>query len=212
MKVAYDENMPSGLADTFEGLAKIKKIQHARHGLEFSQAKEYVPNLSSRNFIRGSDVPWLDSFAAKGGRAIISGDGKMRQRPHELQTLLHHEFIVIFFEPSWNNWDFYKKVSLMIHWWPIICLKIKTADRGTHWVVPNRWPYRSDDDYGLKNVSTGLKQLLKDRSLDGRKQSVNLTKIKPKLPKGPRPSKTPAEQGAFQYEDKQDDHDDQISG
>lgn len=166
MKVAFDEHVPQELARTFEGLAKISKLRKASSGLIFCSARNYAPSMTKQSLVRKSDVPWLDKFAADGGRAIITGDVRMRQKPHELLTLTTHGFVVIFFEKSWGGWDFYKKTSLIVHWWEVICQKLKGAEKGTHWVVPSRWPVAPKDDFELRNVSVGLLQLLKDRPIN----------------------------------------------
>lgn len=160
MKVAFDQHVPSTLAKVFIALSKEKVIQKCCQGLIFETAAEYAPQASDRDYIKSSDVPWLDRFAESKGHAIISGDKKMRQRPHERLALYQHDFVVIFFEASWSEWDFYKKSALMLHWWPQITTKIKTADKGTFWVVPADWPQRGAGE--LRNVSFGLAKLLRD--------------------------------------------------
>jgi hypothetical protein len=125
----------------------------------FEKAADYAPVSGDRDLVKNSDVPWLDRFAAAGGHAIISGDVKMRERAHERLALYHHGFVVIFFAPQWAQWNFFRKSSLMLHWWETIVHKIKTAENGTFWSVPKTWP---DTPGQLTNVSIGLAKLLKD--------------------------------------------------
>ena len=129
-------------------------------GLILELAKQYEPALTDGDYIKRSDVPWLDRFAAEGDHAIISGDVKMRTKHHEKLALYENGFVTIFFERKWNDWNFFRKSALMLHWWEEISTKIKTADRGTFWVVPCTWPARGQAE--LRNVSLGLAQLLKD--------------------------------------------------
>ena len=58
-------------------------------------------------------MPWLDRFGAAGGRAIKSGDVRMRERPHEMLALYQHGFVVIFFERGTGGWDFFHKSALL---------------------------------------------------------------------------------------------------
>jgi hypothetical protein len=48
--------------------------------------------------------------------------------------------VVIFFESSWNQWDFFRKSSLLLHWWPMIVQQLKTAKPTSFWHVPAMWP------------------------------------------------------------------------
>jgi len=104
------------------------------------KASDYEPNKTDRDYVRGSDVPWLDRFAAAGGHAVISGDTKMGRRRHEKLCLYEHGFVTVFFERQWNGWNFFRKTALLLHWWEEVANKIKVADKGTFWVVPAAWP------------------------------------------------------------------------
>jgi hypothetical protein len=48
--------------------------------------------------------------------------------------------VVIFFESSWNQWNYFSKCSLLLHWWPMIVRQLKTARPGSFWHVPAMWP------------------------------------------------------------------------
>ena len=130
------------------------------------------------DYVRKSDVPWLDRFAAAGGRAVISGDVKMRIRSHERLCLYQHGFVTIFFENQWNDWKFLRKTALLLHWWEEVATKIKTADRGTFWVIPASWPPKGGD---LENVSLGLAKLLKDSpNREAKQRAPKRRAIKPR--------------------------------
>jgi hypothetical protein len=160
LKVAFDEHVPPALAKVFIALAKERPIQKISGDLTLERAGDYAPKPKDGDYIRNSDVPWLDRFAETGGHAIISGDVRMRRRPHERLALYQHGLIVVFFEGQWGSWNFFRKTALMVHWWPEICQKIKGAEKGTFWVVPSAWPPKGGD---LLNVSLGLAQLLRDK-------------------------------------------------
>jgi hypothetical protein len=148
------------MAKVFLALLKERTVRRISEGLSFHLAADYAPKVSDRDYIKKSDIPWLDRFAAAGGHAVISGDVKMRHKPHEKLALYSHGFVVVFFEPQWSNWKFCRKSALMLHWWEEITTKIRSADKGTFWVVPCDWPPKGGE---LRNASLGLAQLLADR-------------------------------------------------
>jgi hypothetical protein len=160
LKVAFDEHVPTALAKVFISLAKERPIRRVSEGLIFEQAADYAPSTGDRDYVKKSDVPWLDRFAAAGGHAVISGDTKMRERVHERLALYNNGFVVIFFEAQWGSWNFFRKTALMVHWWEEITHKIKHTDKGTFWAVPSAWPTTTGQ---LRNISIGLAQLLKDK-------------------------------------------------
>jgi len=160
LKVAFDEHVPSALAKVFIALAKERAIRRVSGDITLERASDYAPKIGDNDYVRKNDVPWLDRFGAAGGHAVISGDTKMRHRVHERLALYQHGFVVIFFEPQWGSWTFFRKTALMVHWWEAICDRIKRAERATFWAVPSAWPQRGGE---LRNVSLGLAQLLKDK-------------------------------------------------
>ena len=156
MKIAFDEHVPIAIAKVFIALASERGFRKQTQGLEIHTAKEYAPAKGDPDYIKGNDVPWITRFARAGGQGIISGDTKMRRLPHERLALYQHNFVVIFFESQWDNWDFSQKSGLLLYWWPAVVKKLKTASPGTFWVIP--CSLTGD----LRNVSIGLAQLLKD--------------------------------------------------
>lgn len=159
MKVAFDENVPPTIAKVFMALTNEKVIQRTCSWMILEKAADYAPRTSDADYVRKSDIPWLDRFARAGGKAVISGDVQMRKKPHERLALYDHGFVVIFFEAQWAELTFYRKSSLLLHWWEDITRKLKEAEPGTFWVVPSQWPPRGGE---LRNVSFGLARLLKD--------------------------------------------------
>ena len=153
--------MPPVIAKAFLALANESPIRRIAKDFIWERATDYAPKSSDRDYVRKSDVPWLDRFAAAGGRAIISGDVKMRHNPHEKLALYQHGFVVVFFEKQWAQWDFFQKSALMLHWWKVIIDKIKSAPNGTFWVVPCNYP-KGNEQANLRNASLGLAKLLRD--------------------------------------------------
>lgn len=159
MKVAFDQNVPPALAKVFIALAKERAIKRISGDLILQLANQYAPKSTDKDHVKKSDVPWLDRFAAAGGRAIISGDVKIREKPHERIVLYEHGFVTIFFERKWSTWSSVKRTAILLHWWEEVVDKIKNAESGTFWVIPSSWPEKKGE---LRNVSMGLAQLLKD--------------------------------------------------
>jgi len=187
VKVAFDEHVPTTIAKVFISLAQEKVIQRTCRGLVVQKAEDYAPKTTDADFVKRSDVPWLDRFAKAGGRAVISGDVQMSRKPHERLALYDHGFVVIFFEPQWAGLTFFRKSSLLLHWWEDITTKLKVADTGTFWAVPSQWPPKGGE---LKNVSFGLAQLLKD-------SPVRQTKTKRAKKAEPRKQRRDVGQQAF---------------
>jgi hypothetical protein len=128
-------------------------------GIKLVSARDYAPKKSDSDYTKGSDVPWLDRFAGDNGCAVISGDSRMRKKPHEMLALYQHGFVVIFFARQCAQWNFYHKSALMLHWWEQIIAKIREAPRGTFWVIPKGYPLV---DKELLNTSLGIAKLLRD--------------------------------------------------
>ena len=147
------------MAKVFLNLVQHKRVAKTIKGLTFEQATDYAPQRGDADYQKGSDVGWLNRYAAAGGHAIISGDVNMRQNAHERFALYENGFVVVFFESQWGGWDVFHQSALMLHWWEIIVDKVRRADKGTFWVVPSAWPIKGGES---KNVSFGLAALLKD--------------------------------------------------
>lgn len=157
MKVAFDEHIPPFMIRVLTTLAKERQFQKLVGNVTLVSAKDYAPNPPDADYIKKSDVPWLDRFSADGGKAVISGDVDMRFDAHEQQALISHGFIVIFFERRWADWSFFRKSSLLLHYWPTVAKKLKRGKRGKFWVIPSHWR----EDGKLRDVSPGKKQISK---------------------------------------------------
>src|SRR5258708_2997974 len=119
--------------------------------LVIESAKLYYPGPDDADYLRRNDAPWIRRFSAAGGKVIISGNTRMKVVPHERLALVEEGMVVIFFDASWNNWDFFKKSSLLIHWWPAVIKQLKTARPSSFWHIPAMWPIK--DGSKLRRVS-----------------------------------------------------------
>ena len=140
MKIAFDENVPMGMVRVFQALARERQLRrHLGGDFDVVSALDYAPKPRDRDYLRGSDVPWLRRFAADGGRIVISGDIRMQDNAFERAALIQNGFVTIFFERSWSEWNFFRKSALLLRWWPEITKKIKSTKRGGFWCVPSAW-------------------------------------------------------------------------
>lgn len=128
------------MVKVFQTFARERQLQRLTGKFEIKSTKDYTPAPGDHDYVPRSDVPWLKRFAADGGTAIISGNTEMRFVPHERLALIECGFIVFFFESRWSNWRFFRKCSLLLHWWPEIAVKLKRAKPGSFWAIPSNWP------------------------------------------------------------------------
>lgn len=139
MKIAFDENVPFGMVRVFQALANERKLRREMGDFKVLSAQDYTPKLTDKDYVKASDVPWLERFAADGGRVVVSGDRAMLDRPHELLALRQGGFIVVIFEANWSRWDFFRKSSLLLHYWGVIAKTVRKSKSGTLWCVPGHW-------------------------------------------------------------------------
>ena len=148
-------------------------------GLEIVSARTYAPDKSDGDFVPNNDVPWLERFARNGGKAIISGDSRMLDVPHEILAIQRLGLIAIYFERRWNNWNFFRKSALLLWHWKIIIEAIKNAKPGDVYRVPATYtePGRVHRIY-----SAGQQELLQDdvhaasvRTKAGRRRRIETT-------------------------------------
>jgi hypothetical protein len=148
LKIAFDEHVPAGLVRMFKSLADERRIRRTvgatggpghPGGIEVVLAKDYAPSPTDDDFVHGSDVPWMERFAADGGTAIISGNTKMLTVPRELLAIQRLGLTSVFFEENWNGWDFFQKCSLLLWHWTAIVAAIRAAKPATLLRVPSEW-------------------------------------------------------------------------
>jgi hypothetical protein len=159
LKIAFDEHIPPVLVKIFQEFASDKQLLKLNANLVLQSAKLYYPKPEDSDYLRRNDAPWVKRFAASGGKVVISGNTRMKIVPHERLALVEQGMVVIFFDGNWNNWDFFKKCSLLIHWWPAIVRQLKTAKPSSFWHVPAIWPIK--DGSKLRPVANEDLRLLK---------------------------------------------------
>jgi PIN like domain len=139
LKVAFDENVPTAMVRVFETFANERQLKRKIGSFQIVSAREFVPKQDDTDYRKKDDSPWIKRFAEAAGRAIISGDTRMRFVPHERLALIQHGMLVFFFDTKWNQWEFFRKCSLLIHHWPAIAKRIKIGKAPAFWYIPLSW-------------------------------------------------------------------------
>jgi len=85
---------------------------------------------------RTSDETWIPRFAASGGKAILSGDRKMRARPSQIKAIHDSEIVGIFMTSQWAESPGPDQAAQVIFWWRRIEAIIAGAKPGDCWLVP----------------------------------------------------------------------------
>jgi PIN like domain len=157
LKVAFDQNVPIAMVKVLQTFARERQFRKISGPFEITSAADYTRKIGDPDHRPKDDVPWLKRFAEDGGKVVISGDAQMKNRAHERLALIEGGFIVIFFEPQWSNWKFWRKCALLINWWPVIAAKIRRTKKSAFYHVPCHWA----EDGQLRWVSNRDPKLLK---------------------------------------------------
>jgi hypothetical protein len=174
LKIAFDENVPIAMVRVFQAFANERQLQKIIGKFEIKSAVDYTPRPGDADYSPRNDVPWLKRFAADGAKVVITGNTAMKTVPHERLALVEHGFVVIFFEGQWSNWQFFRKCSLLLHWWPVIARTIKRARPG-FWHIPCHWA----ENGKLRKVSSKDQKLLKVERKAAAKRRKRIKKAKP---------------------------------
>jgi hypothetical protein len=140
LKIAFDEHVPPVLVKVFQTFATDRQLLKLSADLTIEKAQSYYPKPHDPDYLKRNDAPWIKRFAEAGGKIVISGNTDMKTNAHERLALVETGMVVIFFEGSWNNLDFFGKCSLLLHWWPMVVKQIRTAKPGSFWHIPSTWP------------------------------------------------------------------------
>ena len=133
MKFAFDEHVPRGIVKVFQILADVSSLLPIT---EVVSARIYVHSDD-----KGDDQHWIRRYSRDGGSFVLSGDKKMRGRPHELKALVDEKMIVFFFSPVWNKKNGYVKSAMLLNWWPKIVEVAQSAPSGSLWPIPFQWTW-----------------------------------------------------------------------
>ena len=87
------------------------------------------------------DVDWITAFAARGGKCVVSGDEKMRDRPPE-RAALESAGLVAIFPPEGRFWmalNTMAQAAFLIRWFPVIAELARSSKPGSHFRLPGAW-------------------------------------------------------------------------
>lgn len=156
------------MVKAFQSLSKEWALRREMGQFVIVSAQDYTPKPSDPDYVAKSDVPWLTRYAKDGGQIVITGDCGMIEKPHELMALQQNGFVVVLFERAWSNWDFFKKSSLLLHYWITLAHRVKKSAKGALWRMPSVWK----DDEELKRI------VVKQNKLSKKGSSVSLRNVK----------------------------------
>lgn len=83
------------------------------------------------------DVNWIEEFAARGGRLVVSGDGNMRRVQLERAALEASGLVAVFPRMKWygslGKWG---QAAFFLAWFPAIMRLANEAEAGAHFRIP----------------------------------------------------------------------------
>jgi hypothetical protein len=109
-----------------------------------------VESATSAGEAGAADLDWIASFSARGGRLLISGDEKMRDRPFE-RAALDSSGLIAVFPPEGRFWQplkLFGQAAFLIRWFPTIIELARTAEPGEHFRLPSNFK-----DVGVEKVA-----------------------------------------------------------
>lgn len=125
-----------------------RKIVRAISDLALSDGWEltHVRDLHER---RTADETWIPRFAADGGKAILSGDRKIRSRPNQIKSIRDSGLICIFLPSEWASSRRAIQAAFLIYWWSKIEFKILQSQPTDCWLVPFEFSNRDLEPFHI---------------------------------------------------------------
>ena len=117
MKIKFDEECSTRLVNAISNLETDASIELT------SVHRDYGEGIA--------DPDWMFRFRDEGGRAMVSGDHAILQKPVNLKAYTEAGLISIWPSPGWPELKRWGQSALMIRWWPIIKKKIEESSRVT---------------------------------------------------------------------------------
>jgi hypothetical protein len=125
VKFLLDNNLPPAFATALDSLSRREGFGSVHHLRDF-----FDPGIS--------DVDWITELGTDGGWAAISGDTRIRTRPHELAAFQAAQLVLVTLAPGWTKLRFWEKAALLIRCWPDICAAVEGATRPSLFEVATR--------------------------------------------------------------------------
>lgn len=135
------------------------------------------PNLElesprHRDQLGMGDVPWIEDFAARGGRAVVSGDARMRNVALERAALEAAGLVAIF--PSskkyFDGLGRFGQIAYLVRWFPVIAVLARDAPAGSHYRLPPNFSGELDQVEALRplaEIEAEKERKRQERDADG---------------------------------------------
>lgn len=125
--IRFDENISPRIPEALRQLRLPEGVvvESAQEGRDLGEA----------------DVDWLERFAARGGRCVVSGDERMRDRPAERAALQGSGLIAVF-PPEGRFWTplrLHGQAAFLIRWFPVVVRLAEDSQPGDHFRLPQSW-------------------------------------------------------------------------
>lgn len=130
--IRFDENISRRIPDALRQLRLPDEIE--------------VESAFDAAALGQADVDWITAFAGRGGRCMVSGDERMRDRPAE-RAALQASGIIAIFPPEGRFWTplrLYGQAAFLIRWFEVVSRIAIDADEGTHFRLPQSWTVDRD--------------------------------------------------------------------
>jgi hypothetical protein len=125
VKFLLDNNLPPAFAVALHNLSEREGFGSVHHLRDF-----FDHNIA--------DVDWITELGNDGGWTAVTGDTRIRARPHELAAFRAAGLILMMLSPAWAHLRFWEKASLLIRSWPDICQTAITAPRPSIFEISSR--------------------------------------------------------------------------
>lgn len=133
-----------------------RRIPNALRELRLPEGVD-VESAFDADALGHADVEWLISFSDRGGKCIVSGDERMRDRPAE-RAALEASGIIAVFPPEGRFWTplrLHGQAAFLIRWFPVIARLAQESQPGEHFRLPQRWSLDIDAVRVLPRIEEG---------------------------------------------------------
>lgn len=101
-----------------------------------------------------ADVNWIEDFAGRGGRLVVSGDGNMRRVQLERAALEASGLVAVFPHMKWyGNLGRWGQAAFFMAWCPAIIRLAQEAGAGAHFRLPTSLSGDFDSVEQLKSLA-----------------------------------------------------------
>lgn len=109
-----------------------------------------LSHVRDEHAAKTADETWLPHFAANGGVAFLSADGRILKRPHQLIAVRDAGLVCVILSEQWAVSRRHEQAANVIFWWPSIEAAIGNSKPGDCWLVP--FAFGKDDKLIFKPI------------------------------------------------------------